>query len=257
MISKNLSIESVFESQIASVLNTQDTIAIRLSGGSDSALLAYLILTKFPRIKILPVTFYNFLRPSAKYSVAKILKFLNELAPQRILNQETAEFDTTTYSRDRGDVNPKDILQKKFIREMFKKYPSIKYVFSAETLNPSIEEQERILEGQPNYFMLSRNVKVASLISAYTDYSVSEVSPFRNFNKKEVSSLYREAKLLDSLYLLTESCESVKDRYNVMSKKFGIVYSNPGVEPCRFCWPCLERVWAYGAFDFEKPLFKD
>ena len=34
-------------------------------------------------------------------------------------------------------------------------------------------------------------------------------------------------------------------------------YTNPGAEPCKVCWPCREKYWAYGLYDFNTPEDKN
>jgi tRNA(Ile)-lysidine synthase TilS/MesJ len=250
----------LFTDDILDIINQQEFIGIRLSGGIDSATLCHIVLHYFPHIKILPITFYNALRPGAVKSVENVLRILKELNPNhQIMKQEIGTFDTTGYVRsninDGVKRNPKDIFQKQFIRELFDKYSGrLNFVLTGETLNPPLEEQEKLLPGIMNEFPKDRNVPKAKLLHRYSygDVAKYEYAPFRNYNKKQISDIVKELGLINELFPVTETCETEPSKYNsYISKAFGIEYSAEGIEPCQCCWPCREKYWAYGVFDFN------
>ena len=61
-------IDEVFTNDVTQAINQQEYIGMRLSGGIDSALLCFLIMTKFPDKKVMPITMYNKIRPAAANS---------------------------------------------------------------------------------------------------------------------------------------------------------------------------------------------
>jgi hypothetical protein len=56
--------------------------------------------------------------------------------------------------------------------------------------------------------------------------------PFRRVDKKWVADAYKQYNIVDTLFPITRSCESLKPEY------FD--------KPCGNCWWCLERKWAFG-----------
>jgi tRNA(Ile)-lysidine synthase TilS/MesJ len=56
-------------------------------------------------------------------------------------------------------------------------------------------------------------------------------SPFYNIDKKKISQLYKQEGLIDTLFPLTRSCETIDDI---------------GLNHCGNCWWCKEREWAFG-----------
>ena len=54
--------------------------------------------------------------------------------------------------------------------------------------------------------------------------------PFTNIDKREIARLYAELGLLDTLFPVTRSCES----------------TSQGHDHCGTCWWCEERYWAFG-----------
>lgn len=53
--------------------------------------------------------------------------------------------------------------------------------------------------------------------------------PFANLNKKDIAQLYKDNNLIDTLFPLTTSCETL-DQLD---------------EHCGTCWWCKERLWAF------------
>lgn len=245
----------IFPEDILKIVKQQEFIGIRLSGGIDSAILCYIILKFFPDISLLPITFFNVRRPNARHSVDNVLKILKELNPNnKLMTQEIGVFDSAGYIRDPNKTNPKDIFQKQFIKDLFEKYQNLNFILSGETLNPPIADQELLFLGRTNEFLKERNIVRKSLLYTYSylDKVKYEYSPFRNSNKKQIAELCHALNLFDTLFPYTETCESEAQKYTEhYSHTYGIEYVNPGIEPCQSCWPCKEKYWAYGVFDFN------
>jgi len=250
----------LFPDEVLNIINQQEFIGIRISGGIDSATLCYIVFKYFPHVKLLPITLYNVLRPNARQSVHNVMTFLkNEFPDNKIMESEIGVFDTTGYVK--LDINdgikrsPKDVFQKQFIPSLFKKYEGkLNFILSGETLNPPLSEQLKLFQEAENEFLPARNDKKINLLHVYDNKSKYEYSPFRNFNKKQVAEIGKELNIVDKLFPLTETCETPPHRYDdYYSKKFEITYEKPGVEPCQCCWPCREKYWAYGLFDFNTP----
>ena len=61
--------------------------------------------------------------------------------------------------------------------------------------------------------------------------------PFVNVDKKFVADLYKQFDLMDDLFPLTMSC-------------IGFDYqTNYFTEPCKKCYWCHEKKWAFGCYD--------
>jgi len=246
----------LFPDEVMTLIDSQEFIGIRLSGGSDSALLCHIVLKYFPHIELLPIIMFNRLRPAAEQSVKNVLNALNALNPNnKLMTPEIGYFDTTgwpSYIDGVKQKNPKMIFQPEFIRSVFAKYDTkLNFILSGETLNPPIEDQ--IVLGVEQRFVKNRNLKRINLCHEYDVNGVTkwEYSPFRNSNKREVAEIYKELNLMESLFPLTETCETEPHVYEIFGVDNNITYTAPGIEPCQCCWPCREKYWAYGVFDFN------
>ena len=253
----------LFTNDIMDIINSQEYIGIRLSGGIDSAILCYIVLKYMPHVKLLPITFYNKLRPIAESSVNNVLKVLNELNPGNLLMpQEIGRFDTTGFQKIEDYVgpkrHPKDILQRQFVKDLFETHNGkLNFILSGETMNPPLDIQVSL--GVEKEFNKDRNEKRENLLNKY-QYGATgpfryEYSPFRNHTKKDIADVCKELNLMDTLFPVSETCETEIHKYDgyVLKEHFGMTYTRPGVEPCQGCWPCREKYWAYGVFDFNTP----
>lgn len=249
----------VFPEEVLEIARSQKFLGIRLSGGIDSAILCHIVLKFFPEIKIMPITFYNVLKPSAKKSVDNVLNILNKLTPtNNVLPQEIGYFDTTGYIKDPTATvkkHPKDLFQKQFINSLFEKYnPDLNFILAGESLNPPIEVQAAL--GVEGMFSKYRNETSPPLhLYYYKNDKKYEYRPFRNHTKKQIAEVCKELGLLEKLFPYTESCESTPNAATYYyGRLFNVKYTEPGVEPCQGCWPCREKYWAYGVFDFNTKL---
>jgi hypothetical protein len=234
-------------------------------------------MSKYPNKKILPITMYNKLRPAAMDAVDNVLNALRILKPENenLLYSDIAFFDTSNFKKTQKQIedyetkgikyNPKDTFQREWFRKLWDKYSrlgiNLNIYFSGETLNPPIEEQPKIITGEWRKFPSDRNVKKDKLWTVtdkfYYGHKRYEFKPFRNINKKQVADWVRSLGLDKTLFPVTETCETEIFMYDVYTKDFRRKYNNPGAEPCKVCWPCREKYWAYGYYDFNTPEDKD
>ena len=265
-------INQVITPEMDEIIQKQELIGMRISGGIDSAFMTYLMMSRYPNKKLLPVTMFNKLRPAAMDAVLNVESKLRELLPDStLLEAEVAFFDTSNWKKTKEMIeefektgkkyNPKDVFQQKWYEDIFKKYPELNVYMSGETLNPPVEEQPNIITDSFSGFPNDRNFK-RNLVSKrekkmidgklfYYDTSKYEIRPFRNMNKKEVAGLVKELGLDKTLFPVTETCETEIFVYPNMTRDFNMSYTNPGAEPCKRCWPCREKYWAYGYYDFN------
>ena len=256
-------LDEVFPTDITEIINQQEHLGMRLSGGIDSAFLCFLLMTKFPNKKIIPITMYNKIRPAAVDSVNRVIDVLQILNPDSVIVEpEIGYFDTTGFepTQEQRDnfiatgekYNPKDIFQNRWFNELLDKYEGKLNMFiSGETLNPPLDVQAELchIRGE---FPPDRNIKASRIFTSwnYNEFTRYEFRPFRNTNKKELASWVKQLGLMKTLFPITETCEMETIHYDMYSRRFNIKYKHPGIEPCRRCWPCREKWWAYGYYDF-------
>jgi len=260
-------IDQIITPDIDEVIQSQELVGCRLSGGIDSAFMTFLLMSKYPNKKLLPITMYNKLRPAAMDAVENVVNALRILNPEStLLEQEIAFFDTSNFVKTQEMIdefektgkkyNPKDLFQREWFTKLYDKYDNLHLYMSGETLNPPIDEQPKIITGELRKFPDDRNHKKLKLISKRAvgnKIFKYEIRPFRNMNKRDVAGLVKELGLDKTLFPVTETCETEIEMYAEYGKPdfFNLPYTKPGAEPCKRCWPCREKYWAYGYYDFN------
>lgn len=239
-------------------------IGVSLSGGTDSAILFYLMAKHLPNDVILvPWSSYeesdNPLkeRPLTIEAAEEIVDFVRNAFP----NANIAEHHKFTFDRNcpiayekaklknvpSWDCYPMAILGVvKMVlmqEEETKSFDSknIGMLVGGITMNPPVEDMESDWRPSgwkhplgPRYE--PRRSKEHETI-AWSEIGRSHYHPFVNVDKSFVAGLYEQEGLMDTLYPMTESCT-------------GFAYeTNWFTEPCKQCFWCWEKYWAFGSYD--------
>lgn len=196
-----------------SKLTDHKTVGVFLSGGLDSAVLAYLALELLPDTKLVLITgihkhmdYYN--KPYA----VQVKTWLDNKFPNRILDHIILEYDNREHAKQ----------YKKQNNEAIVKQYNIDALFSGMTLNP-INEPSLMIEG--------RDVTRDTPLRYEHDYlGIKHYMPFNELDKKGIYELYKFYDVLE-LAEQTISCES-----------------ETKTKPCKECWWCKEKHWAFNAY---------
>jgi 7-cyano-7-deazaguanine synthase in queuosine biosynthesis len=198
---------------------TVNRVGIRISGGADSAILAYMLAVYKrdyrPHLALHPITCINDQKPYQEIFAKQVLSKITELTG--------VEFDEHFVENVNGDRYRED--QGVFQENLYKE-KKIDIHYMGETMNPPIEvEADWKFKGggRDN----SRDEK-----SEIRD-SVTIRKPFRNLDKKGIAELYQHFGVMDTLFPLTRSCE---------------IHTLDFSNHCDQCWFCLERKWGFGRY---------
>lgn len=201
-------------------------ILCNLSGGADSALLAYLVVDYCQ--KYIPEAKINFITCANPVKGWYHAKFANRVL-DAILKKTHSKQIHGHYVFYREDQT-RDIIKE--VEIDYIKRGLANTVFNALTQNPPSEEKH-LQEGRfelrdPGHDRVPYNNFLIE--GVYVDYHL----PFVKADKRMVAHIYKELEL-DWLYESTRSCEQHwKDNDNDME------------EHCGHCWWCKERHWAFG-----------
>ena len=92
----NKVIDKVITPEMDEIIQKQELIGMRISAGIDSAFMTYLMMSRYPNKKLLPVTMFNKQRPAAMDAALNVESKLRELLPNStLLEAEVAFFDTS------------------------------------------------------------------------------------------------------------------------------------------------------------------
>ena len=197
-------------------------IGVSVSGGADSALLLYLLMSNHnDKIYICTTAAENKYHRNAN-RVPGVIKYCSERTGHT--NYEHRVTPVYEQTLDNVTADLKDLLHKDIISCYYNgttKNPPPEVVSSfvskdgpVDNRTPDGKRPEKLFDGKINI-------------------------PFANIDKKGIAALYEENNLMD-LFVLTSSCEWQDD---TMKHLPGI---DPKVEQCGHCWWCEERQWGFG-----------
>lgn len=187
------------------------TYVLMLSGGLDSALLSYLVLKELPNTKlVLSSVCHESLNYYNLFNVIAITNWLHERFPNRIQEHYIG------YYKDRNEARNN---RTKTRDRLIDKHQA-SGILTGMTLNPS----DLMIEGRDESRDKEREFKITS------SHGVPHYRPFINDTKKAIAELYNKHDL-QSLSKLTISCEAVEPP-----------------RPCKECWWCKEKYWAFGYY---------
>ena len=211
------------------LLNDRKHIWVSVSGGTDSALLLYLI-TKYCyenklETKITPWTRVDLYRPGNDIAVQKIIDCIQAKYKypyeKPILNYYYQDLEKAHYT-------------KKFWYDMKNSDLYDAFIFGL-TASPSID----IMKKDPQFYTEFLNIDYGDRTPDQNHKTYTKknnflaFSPFINFDKSYIAKKYEEENLMDTLFPLTQSCIARDKR------------------PCFKCWWCMEKHWAFGLYDMS------
>lgn len=184
---------------------------IVVSGGADSALLLYFLL-KFSKNKIHIFTLCNKVKgtESPKCAIDVVFKCA-ELTGNYNLNHHISYISTNFSPEQLFSLPTKTITNG--------------LIYTGITANPPYNESKNFFENDLNY-VLERDPSKFRPTLVENFYM-----PWTNIDKKKINEIYHHYNLLDSLFPLTRSCETL----DTISEKH-----------CGNCWWCHERQWGFG-----------
>jgi hypothetical protein len=125
------------------------------------------------------------------------------------------------------------VLVRYAIAQFVKKYKAYT-VYNGKTANPPIDTMAEL--DMMDSRMVDRDSIDIKELSRDTASAIMPIQPFRLIDKSVLAEMYYKSNTMD-MYLLTESCAdpSLADGSNL---------------PCKKCWWCKEKHWAFGTYDF-------
>ena len=189
-------------------------IGISCSGGADSALLLY-ILMKFSKDPIHIFTCsVDIKNRSTIRSASNVVSKIIDLTENHNIYQHY------------HFIKESPTLDELFKQQMFfLKNKLINCLYTAITQNPPYEVHKDFKE-------ISTEIDERNSDTLRPLYALDNpiYMPFRNINKKIIANMYKELGLMNTLFPITRSCESL-----TLTEGH-----------CGECWWCEERMWGFG-----------
>jgi len=198
-------------------------IGIGISGGADSAVLLYILMSNTTQ----PIHIYNMWSSSRKYSFSKSVDGVIETCSKLTGN--------LNYTVHKSQVEPKENIE--FYFDMLTTAldnNEVDIMYMGVTTFPPKEVYLTFEQQQQDWHNEFRSDEVEHPLFGLTIEALRldtrTYVPLRNHNKKDIARLYRVLDLEQSLLPVTRSCEND---------------GHPDSH-CGKCWWCQERIWAFG-----------
>lgn len=226
-------------------------IGVRVSGGADSAIIYYAVCDYYKNkanVEIYPLTMDTELKwwysKGAKVVIDKVSELTGKFPTDWFIYNNTKHRIIT---ESEEYVNGINIMQKTAVE----KY-SLDAVYIGQTVNPPITEMKNYFVNNDFNLNLNRLVSYIDTRDVSRDVQedpeimtvhyetgnnelcVEQVIPFANLDKSAVKKLYDYYNMIEDLYSVTYSCETVP------------ATKTQPLEHCGYCFFCLERWWGFG-----------
>ena len=217
-------------------LNKHKKIGLSISGGCDSALLLFymckIISEEKRNVTIVPFTGIDITRPTNIQNVEEILLLMKEkFLDVNIEKVITFKYTTRTSTNERCC---KKESHQKAERQMIED-GLFTIMFGGRTANPDPDEAElnnlnynrEIQRDRTNPDVLIKEPKITKRL----------YRPWIDIDKRWIAAEYHKNNLMEDLYPITASCIGREKETKYFS------------EPCKTCWWCREKKWAFGSYD--------
>jgi len=213
-------------------LNDFKKIGINLSGGCDSALVMFMtcreLVERNSDAVIHPVTGVHNARPTNIWNAQEIVELFKEMFPTVNIGEHFVDYYDKNHEKDKVNQHAK---HENRLRDEGK----IEVLFHGRTANPDKEEAEK---HNLLYKREERRDKHGNTREPYHEnHDKPFYCPFEFVDKRFVSDMYNRFGLMEELFPLTASCVEYAKKTDYFTK------------PCKECWWCREKKWAFGMYD--------
>jgi 7-cyano-7-deazaguanine synthase in queuosine biosynthesis len=189
-------------------------LGLSLSGGADSALLAYILMKNATG----PVHFFTVAsRIKHRATINSSVNVINKCIE---LTGNTNVFHHIQYVEKQQREEFFKFLENQVDNKL------VDIIYTATTNIPPRLELEKF-SAKLDEDILSRRDSL--MLKSLYSHTKKFYNPFINIDKKDIKKMYEELNILDSIFPLSRSCESLE----------------LSLGHCGKCWWCEERFWAF------------
>lgn len=214
-------------------LRNYDTVAISLSGGSDSALILFMLCEEISKgtidVSIQPKCVQDM--PNLHLASQSIIEQYRKMYPSVVIKD-------LVYLPEVNSEKLSDSKRNYYFLKLDTMYKlQNTFTFVGTTSQPPLSVLTTSRYG------FDRILKDRPVVGDDGDYSYEPYNyqPFIHVDKRFVADMYRKYNLMETIYPLTKSCTN-SDK--ILTENF--------TKPCKKCWWCAEKKWAFGLYDGEK-----
>jgi hypothetical protein len=227
--------------QLVNITLPDGLIAIAFSAGYDSTALFYTIcqyitdLKLESKITILPVHHWYSSQIDMFDKCEYIISRIKERYPNIKIEETEVYFDNTLYTSQKE-------LHRQYWKDLFERYPDIKYLIKGKMSGPPKEVLDKWPQGWWNFDW--QNILLQP--SEYRlEGDTKHYHPFFNADKRMTKRIFDYLKIPKDVYQTIRACEV---DYGLMKREEYVGTRYFPKEPCKTCYPCLHKKWAFGEF---------
>jgi hypothetical protein len=223
--------------------STWQSVAISVSGGADSALLAYLVCNQAPDNFLIHVISHIRMwktRPWQQGDSLSVFKWLEIKFPNLRFKRHT---NFIAPDLEYGNIGPSitdefgknvsgDNIQQRAYAEYICKMHDIDAYYNGVTRNPPVKSFNGMIERDVDKSDDNKHLELMQHMGVWA------IHPFRFIDKSEIVRKYKELGLMD-LFNITRSCEGEFEDITYKNYTYGQY-----VPTCGKCFWCKEREWA-------------
>ncbi len=207
-------------------------IGINLSGGADSSLVAYFTMRELRERKsdaqLNFITGVHNLRPTNIWNAKEIVELFKEWFPDINFGEHYVDYYDKDHEKDKVNQHAK---HENRLRDEGK----IDVLFHGRTANPDEDEAKQF------NLMFKREERRDkhgnTRVPYHENHNKPFYCPFEYVDKRFVADMYKRFNLMEELFPLTASCVEYAAKTDYFTK------------PCKECWWCREKKWAFGMYD--------
>ena len=213
-------------------LNDFKKIGINLSGGADSSLLLFFTCRKLKQLKsnaqLNLITGVHNLRPTNIWNAEEIVELFKERFPNLNWGEHYVDYYDKDHEKDKPNKHRKH-------EDKLRNENKIEVLFHGRTANP--DEKEAIKNNLLYKRETIRDKNSHNRKIYHERHGKPFYGPFDNEDKRFIAEMYNKFNLMEDLFPITASCVEYAEETDYFTK------------PCKKCWWCREKKWAFGMYD--------
>ena len=213
-------------------LNKFKKIGINLSGGVDSALVMFMTCRELVERKsdatIIPITGVDRKRPTNIWNAREIVDLMKELFPSVSFGEHQVDYYNKSFEKDKVNHH-------KAHEERLREEKIIDVLFHGRSANPpeDVAKENNLLFKREE----RRDRHGHKRVPYHERHDRPFYCPLEYLDKRFVAEMYEQFNLMDNLFPITASCVEYAEKTDYFTK------------PCKECWWCREKKWAFGMYD--------
>ena len=218
-------------SMFARYNNFNNKIGLKISGGADSAIVAYMLakfaVAEMPEMVVYPITGVTPTKPYQEIYAKRVLEKVSELTGYHNWGQHTVGIATSeNYMKD----------QEKIVKRAYEETGILTHFYGI-TANPTIDEAPELYAWRDKWGSPPGGIEERQKLSGTKKPWFAMRAPLVNVDKKGVAEHYTNQGVMDTLFPVTRSCEEFIDEPDYDQEHH-----------CEKCYFCLERYWGFGRY---------